>query len=417
MSKTKGDEQSVSTDSVVNPVKTESCVTDVLDGPAVKQFLVPENQVKQVVNEAHITDVDGSTTNVWKAEGQVQAVTVDICRALVLGDNVLNQFEAERCITDVLDEPSTEPVSPLESPAKQVDGKRSMTNFDESITNLSKVEDSQPVTVDSSTTLVPGDNVVINVEAQTSVIEVLNELVKELVSIPDDRVKQVERERSMTDVNASTTNELKAEGDDQSATTNISTTLLPVDNVVTQVEPKHYVMDVLDEPVKNVHDKIKKHNASILEKLQSNNAKTYPEGDDQSVIVGVPTTLVRADYIVKVEGEDGATINVVDKHVESSTVGACNGGCPSPTSGPTCSEWRITQDVTSSEAEAISIRALSAGSPFECEEPRPGYVDIDSVKPPEQVSHVPSSHVASVSRKEGLPQHPSKVEGKEFDEL
>ena len=363
-------------------------------------------------------DVDGSTTNVWKAEGQVQAVTVDICRALVLGDNVLNQFEAERCITDVLDEPSTEPVSPLESPAKQVDGKRSMTNFDESITNLSKVEDSQPVTVDSSTTLVPGDNVVIKVEAQISVTEVLNEPVKELDSIPDDRVKQVGRERSMTDFNASTTNESKAEGDDQSATTNISTTLLPVGNVITQVEPKHYVIDVLDEPVKNVHDKVKKHNASILEKLQYNNVKTCPEGDDQSVIVGVPTTLVRADNIVKVESEDSATINVIDKHVESSTVGVRNyGGFPSPTSGPTCSEWRITQDVTSSGAEAISIRALSAGSPFECEEPRPGYVDIDSVKPPEQVSHVPSSHVASVSRKEGLPQHPSKVEGKEFDEL
>ena len=80
---------------------------------------------------------------------------------------------------------------------------------------------------------------------------------------------------------------------------------------------------------------------------------------------------------------------------------------------PTCSKYWDDEDVCSSGAETISIRALSAGSPPECEEPRSaGYVNIDSVRPAEQVSHVTPTRVANVSGKKGFPQHKDKVERK-----
>ena len=78
---------------------------------------------------------------------------------------------------------------------------------------------------------------------------------------------------------------------------------------------------------------------------------------------------------------------------------------------PTCSKYWDDEDVCSSGAETISIRALSVGSLFECEESRSGYVDIDSVKPGEQVSHVPSTYVADGSRKKGFPPPTDKVKG------
>ena len=79
---------------------------------------------------------------------------------------------------------------------------------------------------------------------------------------------------------------------------------------------------------------------------------------------------------------------------------------------PTCSKYWDDEDVCSSGAETISIRALSVGSLFECEESRSGYVDIDSVKPGEQVSHVPSTYVADGSGKKGFPPPKDKVKGK-----
>ena len=55
---------------------------------------------------------------------------------------------------------------------------------------------------------------------------------------------------------------------------------------------------------------------------------------------------------------------------------------------PTCSKYWDDDEVCSSGAETVSIRALSFWSPFECEEPRSGF-----------------------------PQPPSKGEGKEFNEI
>ena len=55
---------------------------------------------------------------------------------------------------------------------------------------------------------------------------------------------------------------------------------------------------------------------------------------------------------------------------------------------PTCSKYWDDDEVCSSGAETISIRALSVGSLFECEEPRSGFT-----------------------------QPPSKGEGEEFNEI
>ena len=79
---------------------------------------------------------------------------------------------------------------------------------------------------------------------------------------------------------------------------------------------------------------------------------------------------------------------------------------------PTCSKYWDDEDVCSFGAETISIRALSVGSLFECEESRSGYVDIDSGKPGKQVSHVPSTYVADGSGKKGFLPPKDKVKGK-----
>ena len=81
-------------------------------------------------------------------------------------------------------------------------------------------------------------------------------------------------------------------------------------------------------------------------------------------------------------------------------------------SGSTYSEYLITDDVHSLWAEVFYSWMLSAGSPSKCEEPRSGYVDIGSVKPAEQISHITSTCVANGSKKKEFPQHKDKVEGK-----
>ena len=81
-------------------------------------------------------------------------------------------------------------------------------------------------------------------------------------------------------------------------------------------------------------------------------------------------------------------------------------------SGSTYSEYLITDDVHYSWAKVYYTWTLSAGSPSGCEEPRSGYVHINSVKPAEQVSHATSTRVVNVSGKKGFPQHKDKVEGK-----
>ena len=457
---------------VVEVTEGGICTTDVLDETVTEP--VSDAQVKQ-----HVTDVDDSTTNVSETEGDSQsAVVADICSKLVPGDNVVDRVKTEPCCIDVLNDPSTESVSVPDDQVKQAERERPMMHVDEFTTNPSKPEGDQPVTVnevktkpcvteilDESTTeqvsvsddqienearttdvvesttnvsktegdnqsavvadicskLVPGDNVVDQNEGGQSTTDVLDECATEQVSVSDD---QIENEVRATDVAESTTNVSRTEGDNPPAVTadinaklvpsgNVvksvqgeqSTTEFDVSNLVDQVDDVESGRSPIDEPVKNVHSGPRKDNTSI------------PNGaieDDQSVTPVVLTTLVRADNVGEVDDENATALNVVDKHVESSTVGACNGGCPLPSSGPTCSQWQITQDVHCSGAEAISSRTLSAGSPSECEQPRSGYVDIGSVKLPEQVSHAPSSHIASVSGKEGLPKHEDKVEGKEL---
>ena len=430
VSETEGDSQSavvadicsklVPGDNVVDRVKTEPCCIDVLNDPSTESVSVPDDQVKQAERERPMMHVDEFTTNLSKPEGD-QPVTVNTTTMLVPGNNAnVNEVKTKLCVTEILDESTTEQVFVSDD---QIENEARTTDVAESTTNVSKTEgDNQSAVVaDICSKLVPGDNVVDQNEGGQSTTDVLDECATEQVSVSDD---QIENEVRTTDVAESTTNVSRTEGDNPPAVTadinaklvpsgNVvksvqgeqSTTEFDVSNLVDQVDDVESGRSPIDEPVKNVHSGPRKDDTSI-----PNGAKE----DDQSVTPVVLTTLVRADNVDEVDDENATALNVVDKHVESSTVGACNGGCSLPSSGSTCSEWQITQDVHSSGAEAISIRALSAGSPSECKQLRSGYVDIGSVKLPEQVSHAPSSHIASVSGKEGLPKHEDKVEGKEL---
>ena len=98
---------------------------------------------------------------------------------------------------------------------------------------------------------------------------------------------------------------------------------------------------------------------------------------------------------------------------ECSDVEVWNDGCPLPSSGPTCSEWQNTDAAHSSGAEAISTQVSTAGCLPECEEPRSGCVNIESVMSSEQVSHAPSTSIiedgTKVAGNEGFQ---NKIEGK-----
>ena len=77
-----------------------------------------------------------------------------------------------------------------------------------------------------------GGNVV---KDEKSFLEILDEPVTESVAIPDGQVRQVEIKQLMTGVDVLTTSVPKAE-DDQSATVNITSTLVPDDSVANEVE-------------------------------------------------------------------------------------------------------------------------------------------------------------------------------------
>ena len=149
-------------------------------------------------------------------------------------------------------------------------------------------------------------------------------------------------------------------------------------NISNQVDRIEGEASTMDEPVKKVDGDAKKDDT-----FNDVQAVFGAEKDDQPATINISTALVPGD-------------KVVDQ-------------LPS---GSTYSEYLITDDVHSLWAEVFYTWTLSAGSPSGCEEPRSGYVHVDSVKPAEQVSHVTSTRVANVSGKKGFPQHKDKVEGK-----
>ena len=301
-------ESVVSTKNLPKAEDDQSVIVDVTstlvpdDSVANEVETIPENQVHQVEKEACTKDVTECSTKVSKEEGDNQsAVVADIPTKWVPGHIVVDTRENEAHTTD----------------------------FDESTVNFSEAGDSQSVVIpDIRMTFVPDDNVADRIQGEKSTTEVL---------------------------------------DESAAKFNIS-------NLVDRIEGKASTMD---EPVKNVDGDAKKDDT-----FNDVQAVFGAEKDDQPATINISTTLVPGD-------------KVVDQ-------------LPS---GSTYSEYLITDDVHYSWARVFYTWSLSAGSPSECEEPRSGCVDIDSVKPAEQVSHVTSTRVANVPGKKGFPQHKDKVEG------
>ena len=369
----------------VNLVKDEKSVLDILDEPltesvsqkesqveqvhrgqritvvsrdsATGTVSIPDGQVQQVEMEQLMTDVVVSTTNVPKAEDE-QPVTVDVTSTLVPDDSVAKEVET---IPDDY--------------VQQVEKETCIKDVAESSTKVSKEEDNQTAVVaDIPANLVPGDNVA------------------------DTR----ENEAHITDFDESTVNVSVAEDSQSAVIPDIRTTFVPDDNIVDRIQGEKSSIEVLDEsateflnisnlvdpieggastidePVKNVDGDAKKDDT-----FNDVQAVFGAEKDDQPDTMNISTTLVSGD-------------KVVDQ-------------LPS---GSTYSEYLITDDVQSLWARVFYNWTLSAGSPSKCEEPRSGYVDIDSGKPAEQVSDVTSTRVANVPGKKGFPQHKDKVEGK-----
>ena len=300
-------ESVVSTKNLPKAEDDQSVIVDVTstlvpdDSVANEVETIPDDQVQQVEKEACTKDVTECTTKVSKEEGDNQsAVVADIPANLVPGDNVVDTRENEAHTTD------------------------------ESTVNVSEAGDSQPVVIpDIRTTFVLDDNVADRIQGEKSTTEVL---------------------------------------DASAAEFNIS-------NLVDRIEGK---ASTRDEPVKNVDGDSKKDDT-----FNDVQAVFGAEKDDQPATINTSTTLVPGD-------------KVVDQ-------------LPS---GSNYSEYLITDDVHHSWARVFYTWTLTAGSPSGCEEPRSGYVDIDSVKPAEQVSHVTSTRVANVPGKKGFPQDKDKVEGK-----
>ena len=286
-----------------NVVNDEKSFLEILDEPVTESVAIPDDQVQQVEKEVCTKDVAECTTKVSKIEGDNQsAVVSDIPANLVPDDNVVNTRGDEAHTAD----------------------------FDESTVNVSEARDSQSVVIpDVRMTFVPDDNVADRVQGEKSTTDVLDEYATEF---------------------------------------NIS-------SLVDLIEGE---ASTIDEPVKNVDGEAKKDDT-----FNDVQAVFGAEKDDQPATINISSTLVPGD-------------KVVDQ-------------LPS---GSTYSEYLITDDVHSLWAKVFYTWTLSAGSPSECEQPRSGYVGVDSVKPAEQVSHVTSTRVANVSGKKGFPQHKDKVEGK-----
>ena len=319
----------------------------------------------------------------------------------------------------------TESVTIPDGQVRHVEIKQLMTGVDVSITNVPKAEDDQFVTVDITSTFVPDDSVANEVE-----------------TIPDDQVQQVEKEACTKDVAECTTKVSKEEGVNQSAVVaDIPANLVPGDNVVDTCENEAYTTD-FDESTVNVSEAGDSQYVVIpdvrMTLVPDDNVAERIQGEKSTtdVLDEFATEFNIFNLVDRIEGE-ASTMDELVKNVDGDAkkddtfndVGAEKDDQPATInisttlvpgdkvldqrpSGSTYSEYLITDDVHSVWAEVFYNWALSAGSPSKCEEPRSGYVHIDSVKAAEQVSHVTSTCVANVSGKKGFPQHKDKVEGK-----
>ncbi len=132
------------------------------------------------------------------------------------------------------------------------------------------------------------------------------------------------------------------------------------------------------------------------------------EGGEPKHVIVESTTVTPTTLIVDDSKE------TVDMNNKLTDVDVWNDDCPLPSSGHTCSEWQNTDNGNSSGFEDMSTQALTAGCLPQCEEPRSGCVNIESVIPLEQVSHLPTSineDGTNIVGNDGLPQFHNKVEG------
>jgi hypothetical protein len=148
--------------------------------------------------------------------------------------------------------------------------------------------------------------------------------------------------------------------------------------------------------------------------------------DDLNKDNKLSTTLVHGDATTKVDvslstsqalhHDEVEIVLVTDggeiKSSESSDVEVWKDGCPLPSSGRTCSEWQNSADAHSSGAEAISTQVSTAGCLPECEEPRSGCVNIESVMSSEQVIHLPTFINKDGTNAVGKEGFQNNVEGK-----
>ena len=332
-------------------------------------------------------------------------------------ESQVEQVHREQRITDILYDPASESVGIPDGQVEQVEMEQLMTDVAVSTANVPKAEDEQPVTVDATSTLVPDDSVA-----------------KEVETMPDDYVQQVEKETCIKDVAESSTKVSKEEDNQTAVVADIPANLVPGDNVADTRENEAHITD-FDESTVNVSEAEDSQSAvipdirttfvpddNVVDRIQREKSST--EVLDESA-----TEFNISNLVDRIEGE-APTMDEPVKNVDGDAkkddtfndvqpvFGAEKDDQPAHQvvdqlpSGSTYSEYLITDDVQSLWARVFYNWTLSAGSPSKCEEPRSGYVDIDSVKPAEQVSHVTSTRVANVSGKKGFPQHKDTVEGK-----
>ena len=328
----------------------------------------------------------------------------------------VEQVHRGQRITDDFHDPAKESVSIPDRQVQQVD-----------MANVPKAEDDQPVTVDVPSTLVADDSVANEVE-----------------TIPDDQVQQVEKEACTKDIPECTTKVSKDEGDNQCAVVaDIAADLVPGDNVVDTRENEAHTTD-FDESTVNVQKQETLSQSVVIPDVRMTFVPDYNVVDrvqkEQSRTGALDESAIKFNIsnLVDRTGGEASTIDELVKNVDGdakkddtfndiqavfgsekddqpATINISTTLVPGDKvfdqlpSGFTYSEYLITDDVHSLWA---FYNWTSTGSPSKCEEPRSGYVDMDSVKHAEQVSHITSTRVANGSGKKGFPQHKDKVEGK-----
>ena len=134
-------------------------------------------------------------------------------------------------------------------------------------------------------------------------------------------------------------------------------------------------------------------------------------GEPKHVIVESTTVTPTSTTTTLILGDTKETFDMNNKLTD---VDVWNDDCPLPSTGHTCSEWQNTDNGNSSGFEDMSTQVLTAGCLPQCEEPRSGCVNIESVIPLEQVSHLPTSineDGTNIVGNDGRPQFHNKVEG------